>query len=126
MSDKPVTVDQASSCLSLLQGAGGAAMTAASIAARLGLGGIRETQRRHVRAIIGHLRDGGCKIIAAASGYWLTDNERAWQEYLNSRQIGAKAVLGKTGKRKKESLRASSGQKALFRIGGNRGSYGNN
>ena len=125
MSDKPVTVDQASSCLSLLEEAGGA-MTAASIAARLGLSGIRETQRRHVRAIIGHLRAGDCKIIADAAGYRLTGDEKEWRDYLDSRQIGAKAVLGCTHQRRRESLRASSGQKSLFRIGGNRGSYGGN
>jgi len=118
MSDKPVTVDQASSCLSLLQGAGGAAMTAARIAELLDLGGIRETQRRHVRAIIEHLRAGDCKIIADAAGYRLTGDEKEWRDYLDSRQIGAKAVLGCTHQRRRESLRASSGQKTLFGSGG--------
>ena len=117
MSDRPVTVDQVAACLSLLA-IESEARTAVSIAKQLGLGGSRETQRRHVRAIIEHLRDGGCKIIAAASGYWLTDDEKAWQEYQDSRQITAKHILGVTSKRKKESVRASSGQKTLFGSGG--------
>jgi len=125
MGAQKVTVDQAAECLSLLEGASGA-MTAASIAERLGLSGCRETQRRHVRAIIEHLRDGACKIVAAADGYWLTEDEKAWRDYQSSRQIDAKRILGVTGKRKKESDRASSGQKQLFRIGGGRGGYGSN
>jgi len=125
MGAQKVTVDQAAACLSLLEGASGP-MTAASIAGRLGLSGCRETQRRHARAIVEHLRDGACKVIAAADGYWLTSDEKAWRDYLDSRQIGAKSVLGCTHRRRRESVRASSGQKQLFKIGGGRGGYGSN
>jgi len=118
MGKREVTVDQAAECLSLLVIASGMPRTAASIARQLGLSGTRETQRRHVRAIIDHLRAGGCKVVGGSCGYWLTDDEKTWRDYLDSRQIGAKAVLGVTGQRKRESVRHSSGQKPLFGSGG--------
>ena len=117
MGDRPVTVDQAAECLLLLQRTIGP-RTAASIAEQLGLSGSRETQRRHVRKIVEHLRDGDCKVVGDPSGYWLTDDQKAWRDYLDSRQIGATAVLGCTHQRRRESLRASSGQKTLFGSGG--------
>ena len=90
---------------------------AADIAARLGLGGKRETQRRRVRDLIKKLRENGMQIVASLKdGYELTDDMKANKEYLNSRQIGAKRVLGETHSQKK--LFDNRGQGMLFRLGG--------
>jgi len=108
-----ITVGEAAACVSLLEGAS-EVMPAASIAERLGLTGCRETQRRHVRAIIDHLRAGNCKVVADSQGYWLTDDEKVWRDYLENRQIDAKVVLGSAHRRRRESVRAGSGQRSLF------------
>lgn len=89
-------------------------MTAAEIAARLYLPGCRETQRRHVRAIIEQLRKVGAKIVANLSeGYWLTEDITLWRDYLEGRQIDAKIILAETHKRKR-MLADAAGQGILF------------
>lgn len=120
--DKPnVTSQEAARCLSILESAGGP-MVAAKIAVRLGLGGLRESQRRHVRAIITELRENGCKVIGdRQNGYSLTDDDRQWRDYLENRQIGAKRVLGQTHRQKKltypDGTVAMFGQRAGVGIG---------
>jgi biotin operon repressor len=108
-----VTINEASRCLSLLKAAG-EPMVAADLAARLQLPGSRETQRRHVRAIIRRLRNDGQKIIATLQGgYWLTDDDSLWRDYLRDRQVDAKKILADTH-RKKRMLADSQGQGLLF------------
>ncbi len=97
-------------------------MVAARIAVRLGLGGCRESQRRHVRAIITQLRDNGCKVVGdQQTGYFITDDDRQWRDYLDTRQIGAKRVLGQTHKQKKltypDGTLAMFGQRVTMGIG---------
>jgi len=113
--DKPnVTTYEQAMCLSILKSAA-EPIVAAWLAARLHLSGCRETQRRHVRAIIKQLRDSGSMIVATlAGGYWLTEDRRLWADYLDGRQIDAKRVLGVAGKRKK-TLRARR-QGFLFNV----------
>jgi len=82
------------------------------MAARLGLSGSRETQRRRVRAIVEMLRSGGSWVIATRqAGYWLTRDERLWRAYNDGRQIDAKQILAETSGRKK---RLAGGQGHLF------------
>ena len=96
-----ITTSELVRCRDLLYEAAGP-MTAIEIAEELGLGGCRETKRRHVRAIIEVLRDKGHKIIGDSRvGYWFARTQTEWVMYLDSRQIGAKQVLGKTHKAKK-------------------------
>lgn len=93
-------------------------LVAADIAARLGLTGTRETQRRRVRELIKQLRDNGAQIVASLrDGYRLTNDDEANKRYFNDRQIGAKRVLGETH-RKKKMLFNDRGQGLLFRPGG--------
>jgi len=109
-----ITTDEAAACLRLLKGAAGP-MTAAQIAGRLNLGGKRETQRRHVRALVKHLRDTGVWVAAnLAGGYFLTDDPKLWQAYNEGRQIEAKKVIGESYKREKHCLRYRFGQGFLF------------
>lgn len=109
-----ITTEQAAKCLSIL-GAASEPLTAADLAFRLQLAGSRETQRRHIREIIHHLRDKGQMIIATlSSGYWLTINASLWKEYLDGRQIDAKRILAETHHAKKTVLADSSGQGFLF------------
>lgn len=90
-------------------------MVAAELAAKMNLAGCRETQRRHVRAIIKQLRDGGEMIVADLSGgYWLTDDITLYKDYLEGRQIDAKKILGDTHKKKNVILQDTSGQELLF------------
>lgn len=111
--DRPnATSEDAASCLAILESASGP-MVAAEIAARLGLGASRESQRRYVREIITHLRESGCKVVAdQRNGYFLTDDDRQWRDYLEGRQIEAKRVLGETHKKKK--LTYPDGTLAMF------------
>jgi biotin operon repressor len=100
-------------CLTILKETG-TPLTAAEIASRLYLPGCRETQRRHVRAIIEQLRKSGAKIIATLSeGYWLTNDLALWRDYLEGRQIDAKIILAETYKRKR-MLADAAGQGILF------------
>jgi len=88
-------------------------LVAAVIAQKFHLPGKRETQRRHVRAIIEYLRQHGSMVIATLSaGYWLTKDEALYKEYLEGRQIDAKRILGETGRQKKTVF--YKGQGILF------------
>jgi biotin operon repressor len=77
-------------------------MTAALLAARLGLSGCRESQRRRVRAIIEELRNKGWPIVAnQIDGCWLAKNSKEWRDYLEGRKIEAKQQIGEAHRRKK-------------------------
>lgn len=112
-----IIVDQptAARCLRILQAATGP-LPAAELAALLGLDGNRESRRRMVRAIIKHLRDlGGVRIVAAnPAGYWITDDDQTWRDYLEDRQIDAKAILKESHARTRAL--AGQGQQMLFAI----------
>jgi len=111
--ENSVTTLEAAKCRRLLETAF-EWLTAAQIAAYLQLAGKRETQRRHVRAIIRQLRDNGSKIVASLQGgYWLTkDDDSLWKDYNEHRQIHAKRIIGEAARRKKQI--ASPGQEFLF------------
>ena len=112
MKSEATTIEQAQ-CLRVLQSTA-EPMTAAQLAARLHLGGCRESRRRHVRGIVKSLRDSGAHIVATLQGgYWLTDDDTLWRDYLEGRQIDAKQVLGETHKRKR-MLADKQGQGLLF------------
>lgn len=109
-----ITTTEAAECLRLLSNAN-EPIVAADLAAKLYLTGSRETQRRHIRAIIKQLRDNGSMIIATLwGGYFLTNDPQLWREYLKGRQIGAKRVLGETHKRRR-MLTDAAGQGVLFK-----------
>lgn len=106
-----ITAEEAARCLQILQDMA-EPILAADLACKLGLGGSRESQRRHVRAIVEHLRDNGSMIVATRQqGYWLTEDSSLWRDYLEGRQIDAKRVLGETHKRKRQ---LTEGQRFLF------------
>jgi hypothetical protein len=108
-----ITNDEAASCLLLLKRSG-SPYVAADIARAMGLSGKRETQRRHVRAIIKHLRETGSMIVATlAGGYWLTEDYGTWKDYNAGRQLDAKRILGETGRRAK-IISDRNGQGVLF------------
>jgi biotin operon repressor len=87
--------------LSILERATGP-LTAIEIATRLGLEGCRESQRRHVRAIIEELRDKGVRIVAdRKNGYFITRHDSVWRDYLDGRQIEGKGIIGEAHRRKK-------------------------
>lgn len=114
MTKPNVTTEQAAQCLRLLE-ATRKPIVAADLAFMLRLPGKKETQRRHVRAIIKQLRDNGSMIVATLQGgYLLTTDESVYRDYLEGRQIDAKKVLGKMYKQKKEILKDASGQELLF------------
>jgi hypothetical protein len=113
MNEVNVTSSDLARCLTILKEAE-MPMTAATLAMRLYLPGCRETQRRHVRAIIEQLRKAGARIVATLSeGYWLTEDLSLWSEYLEGRQIDAKKILAETYKRKR-MLADAAGQGILF------------
>jgi biotin operon repressor len=113
MNQVNVTSNEAAACLALLK-SGGRPRVAADIAEILRLGGSRESQRRHVRAIIKQLREDGEMIVATLQGgYWLTDDDKLWREYLEGRKIDAKKTIGQTHKRIKAAT-DSLGQGLLF------------
>jgi hypothetical protein len=113
MDRNDVTTDELAECLAMLKSAAGPA-TAAQIAARLGLPGCRETQRRRVRAMTLALRDRGCRIVAnQTDGIWLARNEREWRDYLEGRKIEAKTILGVTHPRIRQVVE-SKGQGLLY------------
>ena len=107
------TTDEAARCLNLLRSHG--PLKAAALASRLGIGGKRETQRRHVRAIIKHLREDCGEMIAANlnNGYFVTDDYKLWQDYLDSRSIEARGTIGKVH-RQKRMVSDANGQGLLF------------
>ncbi len=114
MAKPNVTINEQAACLRILKAAT-RPMTAANIAVRLGLGGCRETRRRHVRLIIEGLRDLGSLIVATKkpAGYGIAKDESVYKEYLIRRFIEAKRVFGDMHKRKK-MLVESNGQGMLF------------
>jgi len=112
MTKPNITTSETAECLRILELATGW-LTATELARKLNLAGSRESQRRHVRAIVEHLRGDGEMIIATLqNGYFLTGDERLWKDYLEGLQIGAKRILGETHRRKK--LVDSQGQGLLF------------
>lgn len=113
MTKPNITALEAARCLSLLEEAA-EPFVAAALARKLHLPGSRESQRRHVRAIVEHLRDNGLQIVATLqNGYWLTEDSALWRDYLEGRQIDAKRILGETHKRKR-MLADAQGQGLLF------------
>lgn len=114
MSQVNVTSDEPARCLQVLKQAA-EPIVAADIACRLGLGGKRETQRRHVRAIVKRLRGVGSMVVATLNGgYWLTADEKIWTDYLEGRKIDAKRIIGEAHRRKK-MVTDNRGQGLLFR-----------
>jgi biotin operon repressor len=112
MNEPNITTDQVAGCLGILRRAD-KFMTAAEIACRLGISGERETQRRHIRAIVKHLRDGGSMIVAnTLDGYWLTADAALWKDYNEHRAIDAKVMLAEVSRRKK--IIDKKGQGFLF------------
>ena len=96
-----VTTPELAKTISILQQAG-KPMTAIEIATRLGLEGCRESQRRHVRAIIEELRNKGCRIAAnQRDGCWIARGDQEWRQYLEGRKIEAKQQIGEAHRRKK-------------------------
>jgi len=113
MNEPNVTTDACAACLRILKTAA-EPMVAADMAVRMQLAGNRETQRRHIRAIVKHLRDNGSRIVATlAGGYWLTEDDELWREYNEGRQIDAKKIFAETHRRK--MLMDQKGQGVLFR-----------
>ncbi len=113
MSLPNITTREAARCLELLAAAAGP-IVAAELAYGIRLSGSRESQRRHVRRIVTHLRDNGSKIAANRHfGYFITDDPKVWRDYLEGRQRVAKKVLGVTHKSKR-MLADSNGQGLLF------------
>jgi len=112
--NKPnITTLEAAECLSFLKSIT-EPIVAAELAKKLRLAGSRETQRRHVRAIIEHIRNSGSWVVGDNRvGYFLTTDAKVWREYQEHRQIEAKRVFGVTHKRKR-MLTDSQGQGVLF------------
>ena len=105
--------DLAAKCLALIREQG--PVRAITLADKLGIIGDRETKRRHIRAIVQYLRN-DCGIMLVADlmhGYFVTDDKKVWQDYLDGRQIGAKKILGVTHKQLRMAI-DSSGQGILF------------
>ena len=113
MTEPNITTDEAAECLRVL-GAAGGPIVAAGLAKRLRLGGCRETQRRHVRAIIEHLRkENGSWIVGLnPEGYFLTKDHQLWSDYNDDRKIEAKRIFTEVHKRKREL--ADGKQNLLF------------
>jgi biotin operon repressor len=115
MNEPNITTDQVAGCLAILRRAE-KFMTAAEIAARLGIAGSHETQRRHIRALVKELRDNGSMIIANnAEGYWLTNDEAKWRDYVEHRAIDAKVILAEVSRRK-QMLADTKDQGMLFNM----------
>lgn len=111
--NKDCTTSEAADVLRLIKEHG--PVLAIEIADRLGFTGSRETKRRHVRAIVQHLRNecGEMIVANAMGGYYLTNDKTIWQSYLNGRQIEAKIILSQTHKKLK-MVTDSKGQGLLF------------
>jgi len=74
-------------------------VTAAQIAYKLRLPGKRETQRRHVRDLVKQLREDGVWIVAVGvAGYFFTEDESLWRDYLEGRAIDGKKTIGLASK----------------------------
>ena len=113
MNEPNITTDACAACLRILKAAS-EPIVAAELAAMMHLTGNRESQRRHVRAIIKHLRDNGSRIVATLSGgYWLTEDDEIWRDYNEHRQVDAKKIFAETHRRK--MLMDQKGQGVLFR-----------
>jgi len=98
---RAITTPELAACLAILQQADGP-ITAIEIAGKLHLDGCRESQRRHVRAIIEELRNKDCRIAAnQRDGCWIAKNDQEWREYLEGRKIEAKRQIGEAHRRKK-------------------------
>ncbi len=106
------TRTEAADLLRLLQAAR-SPQTAADLARRLGLSGLRETQRRHIRALAEQLRDEGCWVVASDAGYLLTTDADVWRDYNESRKIDGRRVIG-TAHRAQRMLTDAAGQGLLF------------
>ena len=112
-----VEANECAAALRILQEAA-EPIVAADLAGKLRLSGARETQRRHVRAIIKKLRETGSWIVATLQGgYWLTDDDSMWLDYQEDRKIDAKRILGQSHKRQK-AITDNKGQGLLFPPGG--------
>jgi len=113
MNSRTTTTDEATRLLGVLCRTE-AAMTAAELAGRLALTGCRESQRRHIRALVKRLRDEGKWIVATLQGgYWLTEDRDLWRDWLEHRSIDAKRLIGESHRRQK-MLTDASGQGLLF------------
>jgi biotin operon repressor len=117
MSQPNITTFELAKCLSFLETAERAekTMTAIELAGKLYLAGNRESQRRHVRALVEKLRKNGSMIVATLQdGYFLTKDPQLWRDYLEDKQIDAKKILGITHKRKRMLTEVGSRQGVLF------------
>ena len=109
---RAITTPELANCLAILQQANGP-LTATEIAAKLRLEGCRESQRRHVRAIIEELRNNGLWVVAnQKDGCWIAKDEQEWRQYLEGRKIEAKQQIGQAHRRKKCSY--DDGTMAMF------------
>ena len=107
-----VNSEMAAACYGLLR-ASASPMTAAKIAESLGMGGCRETQRRHVRAIIKRLREAGCRVVADnKDGYQLTADDGLYARYLELQKRRATRRIGEAHGRQMACY--AGGQGALF------------
>lgn len=113
---KHVTASDAARCLWILEEAS-EPLVAVDIAARMNLGGTRESRRRQVRAIVHNLRESGSMIVATLTGgYWLTEDVETWRRWNEDRQIDAKQIIGESHRRQKQAAEAGSGQGMLFNL----------
>ena len=79
------------------------------------MSGSRESQRRHVRAIVDHLRKEGSMIVASiVEGYWLTEDLDIWKDYQEKRAVDGKKILAEVSRRKKAAGCGEKGQGLLF------------
>jgi len=116
MTQPNITTLELARCLSFLESAD-KPLVAADIATKMRLPGNRETQRRHVRALVEKLRENGSMIVAnLQDGYSLTEDLHIWRDYLEGRQIDAKQIFGETHRRKR-MLADRYGQGFLFAPG---------
>ncbi|MGH2271359.1 hypothetical protein ACQ9LF_06130 [Anaerohalosphaeraceae bacterium U12dextr] len=108
-----VTAFEKSRCLSILLNAH-KPLKAIDIAQHIGIYGQRETLRRRVRRIVQTLRNEGVFIVAAnPDGYWLTEDQQLWIDYLEGRVISSKRCIGDAS-RKKRMVSDVNGQGLLF------------
>jgi hypothetical protein len=106
------STDEAARLLRLLEQAR-TPMAAAELARKLALPGQRETQRRHVRALVEQLREAGQWIVGDGSGVWLTTDAGQWRAYNEGRKIGGKREIGLAARRQR-MITDAAGQGLLF------------